>query len=144
MTDQEEDPVNILMERSTSSPEWLAMAAYGLLVGLYLNADSSPRTLSTVLGYSFLFISKFLKSKDSAHVKDTRVKILQTWGYLFVILGLSLTKWRDAVAIFAYGLAIAEVEFATTLIAFVLTLNLQDSHSLWMAAARMALVVYNV
>lgn len=137
----DEDPVNLIMERSTSSPEWLAMAAYGVLVVLYLRADSSPRTFSTVIGYSLLFTSKFLKSKD---LKDPRVKILQTWGYLFVILGLSLTQWRDAVAIFAYALAIAEVEVANTLIAFVLALNLQDSKSLEMAAARMALVIYNI
>lgn len=136
-----DDPVNVLMERSTSSPEWLAMAAYALLAILYLNAESSAHTFSTVIGYSLLFISKFLKQKNP---KDERVKILQNWGYLFVILGLHLTRWRDAVAIFAYALAIAQVPIASTLIALVLALNVQDSKTLAMAAARMALVVYNI
>jgi hypothetical protein len=138
----EQDPViNAVMERSTSSPEWLAMAGYGLLVALNLNADGSPQTFSTIIGFSLLFISKYLKSK---HADDARAPVLQTWGYLFVVFGLPLTRWRDAVAIFAYALAIVEVEFANALIAFVLALNIQDSESLGMAFARMALVVYNI
>lgn len=133
------DSLNSLMQKPTSSPEWLAMVAYGLLIYLYVSKDASLKTLSTVAGYSLLFGSKYLKQHHSPNYE-----ILQTWGYVFVVLGLSFDRWRDAFAVFAYGLGTANVDQARHLISFLLALNVLDGGSPGLVAARMALIAYHI
>ena len=136
---QSPDVLDSLLKKPTSSPEWLAMAAYGLLIYLSLSKDTSLRTLSTVSGYSLLFFSKYLKGQ---HIPDYRT--LQTWGYVFVTMGLNFSKWRDAFAVLAYGLSIAQVEEARHLISMVLALKLQDGGGLGMTSALLALIAYHI
>lgn len=134
-----DDPLGTVLKTPTSSPDWLAMGAYGLLIYLYVSKDTSIRTLSTVSGYTLLFLSKYLKGqKNAAYVE------IQTWGYVFVALGLGFHKWRDAFAIFAYGLAIADVSEARHLISMVLALSILDGGGAAMATARMALIAYHI
>lgn len=134
-----DDPLDAVLKKPESTPEWLAMGAYGLLIYLYLSKDTSLRTLSTVSGYTMLFLSKYLKGRGKPEYRT-----IQTWGYLFVTLGLSFEKWRDAFAIFAYGLAIADVAAARHLISMVLALNVQDGGSVGLVAARLALIAYHI
>lgn len=115
------------------------MTAYGLLIYLYLSADTSIHTLSTVSGYSLLFFSKYLKGQ-----KRPAYRTLQTWGYVFVTLGLTFTNWRDAFAVLAYGLSIANVEEARHLISMVLALKLQDGGGVGMTSALVALIAYHI
>jgi hypothetical protein len=134
-----DDPFTMVLQTPASSPEWLAMAAYGLLIYLYLSKDTSIRTLSTVSGYTLLFLSKYLKGKEKPVYRE-----IQTWGYLFVALGLGFDKWRDAFAVFAYGLAIADVAAARHLVSMVLALNVLDGGSVGLVTARMALIAYHI
>lgn len=133
------DPLDAVLKTPESSPEWLAMGAYGLLIYLYLSTDTSLKTLSTVSGYTLLFLSKYLKGQKKPEYRE-----IQTWGYVFVTLGLSFDKWRDAFAIFAYGLAIADVAAARHLISMVLALSVLDGGSAGLVAARMALIAYHI
>lgn len=135
----DDDPLAVVLKKPESSPEWLAMAAYGLLIYLYLSKDTSIRSLSTVSGYTLLFLSKYLKGQKKPAYRE-----IQTWGYLFVALGLGFDKWRDAFAIFAYGLAIADVAAARHLISMVLALSVLDGGSAGLVTARMALIAYHI
>ncbi len=134
-----DDPLDTILKKPESSPEWLAMGAYGLLIYLYLSKDMSLKSLSTVSGYTLLFLSKYLSSQKNPVYKE-----IQTWGYVFVTLGLSFEKWRDAFAIFAYALGIADVAAARHLISMVLALNVLDGGSAGLVAARMALIAYHI
>ena len=116
------------------------MAAYGLLIYLSLGNVHSFQALSTIGGYCLLFLSKYVKQRDN---KDSS-KILQTWGYVFVALGLDFDRWLDALAVFAYSLAIADVEASNILIALVLTLNIPTTESFGRLAAILSLIVYNL
>jgi heme exporter protein D len=135
----EDDPLQFIMDRPTSSPEWLAMGAYGVLIYLYVKSDMTIRNVSTVAGYSMLILSKYLKKKEGF---EKTYKIVQNWGLVLVILGLKFDHWRDAFAVAGYGGLIAGYQEANAVVAFVLALSVQDSHSIAMALARMALIVY--
>lgn len=134
------DPLETLLQRPTSNPEWLAMIAYGLLIFLYLNQDTSLLTLSSVLGFMLMISSKYLKTSESTN--DT-AKIVQTWGYVFLVLGLGFDEWRDALATLAYGMVIIDIPGAVALVNFVLALNVGDSHGWGKSLALLALIIYN-
>lgn len=137
-----DDPIQLLLERPTSSPEWLAMAAYGLLIYLYLETSNSLQALSSIAGYSCLFLSKFFKNQKQ--LDDPRPKILQTWGFIFIIGGFSFDKWLDAFSIFAYGMMVAEAPTAEVLVSLALALRIRGASSIQMSIAQLALIIYNV
>lgn len=120
------------------SPEWLAMMAYAVLVGAYITSGLTFRSLSTITGYTLLFLSKYHKTKHAME----RAKQLQALGYAAVLAGLSFHHWRDAFSVVGYTLAIADVSGADTLLALILALSARDTHVLPLLIARIALVVY--
>ena len=127
--------------QAATSPEWLAMAAYGLLIFVYVQGPVIDlRTVSTVLGYSLLLLSKVLKDKK----KEEWEFVARAWGYVFVSLGFSFHHVRDAVAVLAYAMSLANIEGANTLLSSVLALKIRDSTTLGPILGRVALVIYSI
>lgn len=134
-----ENQIQVLFDRTMSAPEWLAMTAYAVLVGVYLlGSHLKWRGLVTGLGYSLLFFSKYYKDRKQYKLS----KQLQTFGYTAVIIGLTFTHWRDAFAVAGYALAIVDIPEAHVILATVLAFSTRDTHNLALIAARIALVIY--
>lgn len=134
-----ENQIQMLMDRTMSAPEWLAMSAYAVLVAVYIQSSHLKwRGLVTGLGYSLLFFSKYYKDRKQYDIS----KQLQTLGYVSVIIGLTFTHWRDAFAVAGYALAVFNVPEANVLLAATMAFSARETTNIALIAARIALVIY--
>lgn len=85
------------------STDWLALAAYGLLVVTYWNSSiPSHRATSALIGYLLLVTSKQMEMQ---RVYTKAAKLLKQVGYCFLLLTPSYTHLYDIFAILGYGTA---------------------------------------
>lgn len=128
------------------SADWLALGAYALLIGAYLDKFSTRRGAAAIVGLSLLAASKQLDIMDR---EPTLQKVLERLGFCTLILSIAFTHWYDVIGILGYGAAMTgNVEAAAPIIALYNVMGLQGADGLYFVAKgvfALALVLgYNV
>ena len=137
---QIDSAIDLLIQRSSTAPDALAIFADVTLVWVTLDRVHTLRGGIALVGYLLLLVSRYLKRQRGA--KDPVATRTAKAGYAVLLFSLSYTHVWDAAAVVGYLMAIAGNPQAAAPMSLYNALGVGTATGWPMVAARAALVLY--